>query len=687
MSEIRASAATLLAASFVVLFQELALIRWCAAQVRVLAYFPNVVLIGAFLALGIGSLLARRLAPLAIWWPVALLFALIVEFGLSRVVFTQQGVSEYLWLLYFDLPRTAPIVDGVQSPIVATFIVCALSFVPLGQIIGRQLALFRERGQALSGYALDLLGSLLGVVAFAAASFAGARPWLWFLVIFAASVVFLRRPLPIAVAAACFAAILSIIHLTDVAEVWSPYYALSRVVSKEDGFLILANGARHQYAVPSRRTDVVHNGEAAALRASFHFPYSLLSRPPKRVLILGAGNGNDAAVALDEGVEQIDAVEIDPVILRMGLTHPDRPYDSPRVRRFNDDARSFLSHDHGKYDLIIFAALDSMTRLSALSNVRLDNFVYTRQCMEAAKRQLAPGGGLILSFATGRGYIDEHLRTMLTIVFGQPPAVYRFPRSAVYLSGTAFERAAADAPPPAGVRAVPTDDWPYLYLRSRSLTPFYLELLAAFGVIACGAIALTVLPRRRGAIHFDGPMFFFGLAFLLLETKSVTEMNLVWGSTWLTSAVVFASILAMVLCGTLWMQWKPVAWPVAVSGLLLAMIVNYLTPVESLIGLPAPIRLLLSLLFVGMPVLFASICFARLFRDDESSDLAFGWNLAGAVAGGLLEFTSMLVGLKAMTLIALAAYIVALTISGTFFPAGRSNLRSGDFADPAGGDL
>jgi hypothetical protein len=107
------------------------------------------------------------------------------------------------------------------------------------------------------------------------------------------------------------------------------------------------------------------------------------------------------------------------------------------------------------------------------------------------------------------------------------------------------------------------------------------------------------------------------------------------------------------------MQWRPIQWRTAATGLVLAMILNYATPVAALVGRPAPIRLLLSILFVGTPVFFASICFARLFRDEESTDLAFGWNLAGAVAGGLLEFTSMQVGLKAMTLIALASYLIA----------------------------
>ena len=48
----RTIALEIFCASFLILFQELALIRWMPGQVRVLAYFPNLILISAFLGLG-----------------------------------------------------------------------------------------------------------------------------------------------------------------------------------------------------------------------------------------------------------------------------------------------------------------------------------------------------------------------------------------------------------------------------------------------------------------------------------------------------------------------------------------------------------------------------------------------------------------------------------------------------------
>ena len=140
----------LLIISFVVLFQELAFIRWIPAQVRVVAYFPNLVLISAFLGLGIGSLRSRSRSLLWLW-PMALVVLVAATAAMSRVAFTAQGTSEFLWLLYLDLPAGFRVVNGVRLPLVATFVLSAVSFVPLGQAIGQRLKLFRDHSSVLWG--------------------------------------------------------------------------------------------------------------------------------------------------------------------------------------------------------------------------------------------------------------------------------------------------------------------------------------------------------------------------------------------------------------------------------------------------------------------------------------------------------------------------------------------------------
>ncbi len=166
----------------------------------------------------------------------------------------------------------------------------------------------------------------------------------------------------------------------------------------------------------------------------------------------------------------------------------------------------------------------------------------------------------------------------------------------------------------------------------------------------------------RGGTGIDLEMFLFGLAFLLLETRSVTEMTLVWGATWLTSAVVFGSILAMILLATLVAQRRPLSYAASMAGLVVFLLVVYALPARLLLVSDPAIRLALSAAFVGGPIFFAASCFALLFRDRRRASLAFGWNLLGAVAGGLLEFASMAVGLKALLLVAAAAYLGAALV-------------------------
>src|SRR5438045_9798752 len=94
---------TLFATSFIVLFQELTLIRWISGEVRVLAYFPNVVLISAFLGLGIGSMRAGKRSLLWLW-PASLALLVFATLVMNRIAFTSRSATEHLCLLYFDIP-------------------------------------------------------------------------------------------------------------------------------------------------------------------------------------------------------------------------------------------------------------------------------------------------------------------------------------------------------------------------------------------------------------------------------------------------------------------------------------------------------------------------------------------------------------------------------------------------------
>jgi SAM-dependent methyltransferase len=699
---LRRAGLELVAASFVVLFQELALIRWIGGEVRVLAYFPNVVLISAFLGLGAGALRAGKRSLLWLW-PVSIAVITIATLAMARVAFTNRSPSEHLWLLYLDIPN-APVVHDVRPPIVIAFILSALSFVALGQFVGERLREFTAAGKTLWGYVADLTGSLLGVIAFAAASFTGAFPAVWFAVFLAVGAfLFLPRNAGVSPAglqasspasaagrrrasrrdggvplyAAIAVVVVASIAYFERADHYSPYYALrTQRPANAGGVYVLANGSLHQYAAPLGRGRALTNAYDRSIAAGYPLPYGALRTPPRRVLILGAGTGNDVVTALQNGAQEIDAVEIDPVILRIGREmHPDRPYDSPRVHVFNTDARAFLRNSRKQYDLIVFGTLDSMTRLSALSNVRLDNFVYTVDCMRAARERLAPRGGVALYFMVGNRAIHQKLLAMLTEAFGAPPLVRPENHQVfneIFIAGPAFEHLHSPEMDAGAARIleevaqtdVPTDDWPFLYLDARRPPAFYLSMIAVFMILSAGTLLLASPELARDRFRgFDAEMFLFGAAFLLLETKLVTQMSLVWGTTWVTSAVVFGSILATILIGTIAMQLRPLPYGAAAGGLVVTLVLTFLVPSKWLLVEGLSQRLLLSLLFAGAPIFFASICFAIRFRARAESNAAFGWNLAGAVFGGLIESMSMATGIRAMTLVALAAYLASFLIA------------------------
>lgn len=598
---------------------------------------------------------------------------------MSQIVFTQEVHSEFLWLLYYDVPKDAPVVNNVFVPIILSFVLSAVSFIPLGQLIAARLEAFKARSSALRGYSWDIFGSILGIAAFTCMSFLGLFPVVWFGCFLVIGLIFVVRKKLL-----CLLYIVSSIVLVvavaqhERAIAYSPYYALGHKQNSKGDFLVLTNGSLHQRAL-NIDPEKASSKYSQTVIAGYNYPYNLLRKKPKKVLVIGAGTGNDVAVLLQQGIEQIDAVEIDPTILEWGKKyHPNKPYSSPRVRAFATDARSYLNNTKEKYDLIVFGTLDSMTRLSALSNVRLDNFVYTKECIERAKDHLVEGGGLVMYFMVGAEYIDKRLMTLLAKTFSQVPLVNNnnhFLFNRVYMAGSAYEHRngekrkqmlesflASDY----SISSLSTDDWPYLYLSTKGLSSFYQKVMGMILLIAFLGISLSARVNKISLFkraNIDLELFLFGLAFLLIETRSITSMNLVWGATWLTSAIVFASILSMVLLATLITEFKPMTYKTSMLCLVGMLVLTYLVPTELLVGKPILIKFALSMILVGGPIYFSSICFALLFAKRDSAGLAFGWNILGAVVGGLLEFLSMLTGLKTLLLIALLAYLIAFLIS------------------------
>jgi hypothetical protein len=648
----------LFAASFLMLFVELALIRWIGANIIYLAYYSNFVLLGSFLGIGAGFLRARsrvNLFPLA---PVAL--ALLVYFVLKfPVQVTNQSGSQ---LLFFGSGsvKTTGLPTWQTLPVV--FLAVAAVMAMIGEGVARAFVQFRP----LDAYRLDILGSIAGIVAFSALSFTGAKPLVWALVVALVLLVLYGRRIGIlqAVAVACLVILLGVQSLSS-ADIWSPYYRISVISHGRGLYTIDANGVPHQ------------NIQRIGDRAPIYFaPYRQgPSNPLTNVLVIGAGNGNDVAVALKEGAKHVDAVEIDPQIYRLGRRlHPDHPYQDPRVSVYINDGRAFLQQTRTKYDMILFALPDSLTLVSGQSALRLESYLFTQQAVEAARAHLDPGTGVLALYNYYRtAWLRDRLANTLRVVFGHAPCASTKGQApwqlsmltvgtapaALHCGGNVWRRPRTVVPPA-------TDDRPFVYLKGGSIPGFYLVTLAL--ILAASVLLVRAVsgPYRRTAGYLD--LFFMGAAFMLLETKNVVQFALLFGTTWFVNALVFTGVLLAVLAAVEVSRHTAVRRPDLLYLMLLAALaVAWAVPARALLDLPLAARFAAAVVIAFTPIFLANMVFSQRFRDVGDSGVAFGANLLGAMVGGAAEYASLVLGYRALLIMVAALY-------GLAFLTGRARL-------------
>jgi SAM-dependent methyltransferase len=762
----RRALADLFLISLLLLFLELACIRWFPAHVLFLTFFTNTVLLACFLGMSVGCLAAGHRRDYLRWTPLLLCLALLSGYGIEALlarwgnyldVGHQEAPQEVFFGTEYHVQDVARFPIPIEAVLAVFFVLITLALVGPGQELGRALTRVPNRVQA---YTVNILGSLAGIVLFAVFSRLQLAPFWWFLpVALGLAYYLLPRPLTSRPLEAGVQGLLLVVlllaagyhsgaqvkwHRTWVPDwlaplaekvapgtpdpeaprkefLWSPYYRID--YEGPPSRLISVNLIGHQ--------KMVSREEEGNPAYAYPLPH-LLNRdaggPPfQDVLIIGAGSGNDVSRALQWGARHVDAVEIDPVIQALGRRdHPDRPYDDPRVSVHLDDGRNFLRSCDRQYDLVIYALVDSLVLQSSYSNLRLESYLFTEQAFRDVKRVLKPGGVFAMYNYFRQGWIVARLRAGLEAVFGadnplvlplpfhpdepviQPDdllsnlgytmilagetARFReaFARHRVYrmrldeapgpnspngfeVGGAATEgRYKEFGPATIAAAAEPirtaTDDWPFLYLRRPMVPDLTLRGMAIMGGLGL-ALILLLLPRpREGGRRwsFDGRMFFLGAGFMLIETKAVVHMALLFGGTWSVNSVVFFAVLVMILLANLYvLKWRPQQlWPYYL-GLFMSLAANVVVPLDAFLGLPRLVQVVGSCVLVFAPILFAGVVFAVAFARTAEPDRAFGANIAGALLGGLTENTSMLLGFQYLVLVALAFYALSGLLSGT----------------------
>ncbi len=677
------AAGKLFLASAAALYFELVMIRYLGTEIRVFTNLKNIPLIACFFGLGLGIILGRPGKHLLSLFPVV-----------GMILFVTARYAHWLHLTNIDLLWTYDLSQNVATSVGARALstfrylglvlsLCSLLvtfFIVLGGFVGEWL----HAVPGLKGYGLNLAGSLAGALLFSAMAFLSFGPALWLFVGFLLLVPFLTGK-------RTFALLLVTLALVAAPErntIWSPYSRIDVVPlpppsgsESVAAYSIEANHLWHQWAADLSPAFLDRFPEASPnkLIAPFANLIYRLAPNPRKVLVLGAGSGNDVAGALRHGAQHVDAVEIDPQILGIGKRlHPEHPYDSSRVTAHITDARAFLRTSPQKYDLIVFAFLDSTTLLSGFSSIRLDNYVYTVESFEDARKLLAPDGTLIVSFAATRSFAADRLYATLQKAFDTPPAAYftdygvkgvllvEGAGRSTGLSGANLTRA---FPSTDGV-LLATDDWPFLYLSNRSI-PISILLVAM--LFLCGAwfVMRSLNLLESGAITSYSYFFFLGAGFLLLETKAITQMSLLFGATWFVNLVVISSFLAMALLSNAAVAWRNV--PVSVSYVLLAacLLADLFLPYAHLNSLGFGWRIVAGGAWCAVPVLLSGAIFSMGIKQVTNTATALGVNLFGAVVGGVLENSVMIGGTKLLGLMALGLY----AISAIFFYRQRHSVR------------
>jgi hypothetical protein len=639
--------------SLLMLFVELALIRWTAANDVYLATVTNYVLLASFLGIGLGFLLAGRSPDLFRFVPVAL--AALVVFVLAFPVRLSSLHGPHI---FSGLAGLRPLPEWLVLGLLFLLVVFVMA--GLGQGVARNFAAL----PALDAYRADIAGSLAGIVLFSLLALAGTPPIVWGALTVAALVALLgRRPRWWQLGALAVVVVLLVIESVSSFDAWSPYYKITAVPSPSGRSLsVTANDVPYQTVAP-----------VAVLRRSspfYFFPYRHTTAANlSNVLIIGAGTGNDVGVALAEGARHVTAVELDPELVSLGRRYnPERAYENPRVTVHVDDGRAFLEDSTQRYSLIL---LDAMSALGGqAAPVGLANYLLTLDAARAARAHLAPGG-VFAMYNYYTASVTQRYATQLSEVFGRPPCdevgSTLGNRQQVVLTESPSGAVRACAHLWSG-RPVPvaTDDHPYPYLPTPSIPAVYLEVIAF--VVAASLLAVRACAGRFSEMGIFVDLFFMGAAFMLLETKNIVQFALLFGTTWYVNSLVFAGVLLSVYLAIELARHVRLPHPTLLYGaLLVGLAVTWVVPQDWLLTLPLVPRFLGSTALAFAPVFVANLVFAQRFRDVSSSTTAFGANLLGALCGGLLEYLSMVTGFRFLLIVAAALY-------GLAFLSGRRHL-------------
>ena len=658
---------------FIILFLELSLIRYLAGNIWNLGYFPNLVLISTFLGMGIGFTFhhnfSKSTANYFVMFSAIALFILITIVSFNQLVVPGfvETQSDYSTILFF----TQTIVSTPYLFDLAIFCLCFFLVVLINFFITVKMAKLFAEFKPLHAYTLDIAGSCVGIALFSLMSFLQAPAFYWFIIL---AMVFVLLALSESKKSwiyflVIFALVVAVVQSNDhrfgnqkftnkqLITIWSPYQKVqyNKKIQK-----IYANNIPHQMTLSKK----------VILNSFYSTPYMMRKKLDlgrvNSALIIGSGTGNDVFSAIAHHVNYIDAVEIDPVITHIGETYNKlKPYQNPNVHLHITDGREFLTHTKKQYSLIIFALTDSVVRASSMSQLRLENYLFTTQSLQRAYSLLTPDGQIVLYNYYRQPWIAEKIERMLFKVTGHYPKVLKLSNQFYVISIGKKASTYQSTPSLTNFKTkIASDNWPFLYMKSPSIPSVYLMPMLLVILLVIGLLYLhqrSTKHKRQENIFIKIAFLTMGMAFLLLESKGVIQFSLLFGNTWFNNSLVFFAVLVLILIA----NWLAYLLPSKLTSLAYALLVIVsisvgFMSVEHLLMLQSVFaRFISASLIIFSPIFFANLVFGLSFKNRILAEHVFGWNLLGAVFGGILEYCSMLFGYQALSLLAAFLYIAS----------------------------
>jgi hypothetical protein len=309
--------------------------------------------------------------------------------------------------------------------------------------------------------------------------------------------------------------------------------------------------------------------------------------------------------------------------------------------------------------------------------------MFTEESFKAVRDHLSPNGVLVIYNYFRERWLVDRLANTAVAAFGEEPHVHVHEARAflgVLMAGprlktltqppvvpdvvTAYGQS-HDPSPSHTLKRDPSiepalDDWPFLYLKDRELPRHYLNALAVVLVISLIAVMATL---RGEPGRFSWHFFLLGAGFMLLETKSIIQFALLWGSTWIVASLSIASVLVMALIANFIVSRIETIRPWLVGGILVALLaISYAIPIGRITFESRITESIFYSALVFSPVLCAGLLFGSAIKRSTSLPRDFGINLLGAMVGGVAEYLSLVTGFNALLLIIAVCYVGAVLV-------------------------